>query len=89
MTSNIITEAVCIKLDIGGRVTSRAYLYVLPKIEEYSIILGRPWLRLEHAVKDIKIGTLTFKDTGIVIYEEGKRDYNHKQVNIAAFLIHT
>ena len=68
----------CIKLDVGGRVTPKAYLYVLPKMEEYSIILGRPWLKLERAVKDVKVGTLTFKDTKTVIYEEGKREYNYK-----------
>jgi hypothetical protein len=89
VTSNAITEAVCIKLDVGGRVTPKAYLYVLPKMEEYSMILGRPWLRFEHAVKDVEAGTLTFKDTRTVIYEEDKHKYNHKQVNAAAFLMHS
>ena len=89
VTSNAITEAVCIKLDVGGRVTPKAYLYVLPKMKEYSMILGRPWLRLEHAVKDVEAGTLTFKDTGTVIYEEGTNEYNHRLVNAAAFLMHT
>ena len=89
VTSNAITEVVYIKLDVGGRVTPKAYLYVLPKIKEYSIILGRPWLRLKHAVKDIEAGTLIFKDTGTVIYEEGINEYNYRLVNAAAFLMYT
>ena len=63
---------------MGGRVTPKAYLYVLPKIEEYSLILKRPWLRFERTVKDVEAGTLTFKDTGTVIYEEGKYEYNYR-----------
>ena len=53
------------------------------------MILGRPWLRLERAVKDVEVGTLTFKDTGIVIYEEDKNEYIYRQVGVAAFLMHT
>jgi hypothetical protein len=47
-------------------------------MEEYSMILERPWLRLEHAVKDVEAGTLTFKDTGMVIYEDSKSEYNYR-----------
>ena len=52
------------------------------------MILGRPWLRLKYAVKDVEAGTLIFKDTGTVIYEEGINEYNYRLVNAAAFLIH-
>ena len=78
MIFNVITEVVCIKLDIGGWVTPKTYLYILPRIKEYSLILRRPWFRFEYVVKDIKVGTLIFKDIGIVIYEEGKYEYNYK-----------
>ena len=39
----------------------------------------------------MEVGTLTFKDTGTVVYEEGKYEhkYNHRLVNAAAFLMHT
>ena len=58
-------------------------------MKEYFIILGRPWLRLEYAVKDVEVGTLIFKDTGTVIYEEGINEYNYRLVNATAFLIYT
>jgi hypothetical protein len=50
----------------------------VPKIEEYPIILGKPWLRLEKAVKDVSAGTLTFKDTGTIIHEVNEQNYDHR-----------
>ena len=73
-----ISEAVCIKIDISGRVMEKAYFYVVPKIKEYPIILGKLWIRLEKAVKDVSTGTLTFKDTGTIIHEVNKQNYDHR-----------
>ena len=84
-----IREAAYAKVDVGGRVTRTAYFYVVPKIEGYSIILGRRWMRLEQAVKDVTAGTLMFKDTGMVIHEEQQERYDHRPINGAGFSLLT
>jgi hypothetical protein len=84
-----ITEAAYVKIDIGGRVMEKAYFYIVPKIEEYPVILGKPWLRHEKAVKDVSAGTLTFKDTGTVVHETDTRKYDHRGISAAGLALLT
>jgi len=71
-----VTEVAKFSIDIGGHVTHKAFAYVLPGQHE-DILLGRPWLQNEMAVIDESAKHLTFKLSGVRIYDTETNDtYN-------------
>jgi hypothetical protein len=40
-----IQEIAIVRLDVDGHVEKRAFLYVVPRLASYDMILGRPWMK--------------------------------------------
>ena len=59
VTDGAVSQFVSLDLDIGGHRQRRVYMYVVPRIEGYEMILGKPWLRKERALLDAAKGCLT------------------------------
>jgi hypothetical protein len=79
LAGQITQVAVIDSLDIGGSSpkSGRVFAYIVPKIEGYGMILGRPWRISERAWVDPKSDTLHIGRTGIQIsnsalHEAGK-----------------
>ena len=62
-----IEEVVYAELDISGHCQRRAFFYVVPKLPEYELILGQPWLIKERVEIDPSESCLRFKDSGLVV----------------------
>ena len=43
-SEDTVTEVAVVSLDIDGHHESRSFLYVVPRLESYDIILGLPWI---------------------------------------------
>lgn len=39
-----MTEVAIVSLDIDGHYEARSFLYVVPRLESYDMILGLPWI---------------------------------------------
>jgi transposase InsO family protein/predicted aspartyl protease len=70
VTESSISEVTYLGLDISGY-TTKIYLYIIPKIEEYQLILGMPWLRKEKAILDASKETLQLR--GTLVTNEAKK----------------
>ena len=60
ISKDAVSQIVSVNLDIGGHQQKQVYLYVVPKIEGYEMILGKAWLRKEQAILDAEKGCLVF-----------------------------
>ena len=82
-----VTEVAKFSFDVGGHVTHDAFAYVLPKQHE-DLLLGRPWLQNQMAVIDESSKTLTFKMTGIRLYDTEKENpYRAAVQNLRVFQV--
>jgi len=68
-----VTEVAKFSFDIGGHATHNAFAYVLPGQHE-DILLGRPWLHHQMAVIDESAKHLTFKMSGVRVYDTETHD---------------
>lgn len=68
--SGSITEAAVIdQLDVGGSLQKQAqvFLYVVPRIQDYDMILGRPWRQHELAYINPATDVLHIRRTGVKV----------------------
>jgi hypothetical protein len=49
---NNVSEVAVVDIDIDGHTESRVFLYVVPRIDEQDMILGKPWIRKQKVVID-------------------------------------
>ncbi len=40
-----VREVAVVRLDIDGYIEERAFLYVVPRLASYDMILGKPWIK--------------------------------------------
>lgn len=80
------TEVAHLQLDVGGHCQERVYLYVVPRIEGYDMILGLGWMEKEGVVLDANRKQIVFKRTGHTVCKEPEQGrYNHKPISAAAY----
>lgn len=86
----ITKVAIVNSLDIGGSFAKqeRVFLYVVPKIEGYDMILGSPWRKHEEAHIDYRTGSLHIGRTGATIkcLDDTTREFKIHQVTAAAYV---
>lgn len=72
-TGTIREVAVLDQLDIGGstQLQPQVFLYIVPEIQDYDMILGRPWRKYEQAHIDPSTDTLHIGRTGIQVKNLG------------------
>ena len=86
VTEGAVSRIVSLDLDIGGHQQRRVYMYVVPRIEGYEMILGKSWLRKERALLDAAKGCLLFQDSGLEVYSEPEKNpYDHRQVSASVY----
>ena len=71
-TSGMIREVAAIELDIGGY-RQKAFLYVVPRLADYDIILGLPWMRMNRVKLDAQGLCIEIGKAGIEVQGEEKK----------------
>lgn len=89
--SKMISEVAIVQsLDIGGSLAKqkKVFLYIVPKIAGYDMILGSPWRKHENAQIDYRTGSLHIKRTGITVkcLDKAINELDLHQIGAAAFL---
>jgi predicted aspartyl protease len=87
-TDKAITEVAFASLDIGGHHQRRVFLYVVPKLLDYDMILGKPWRRSQDAYVDPERDTLIIRSSGIELKNQATKtpDWNLKEVSAVAYV---
>ena len=82
-----ITDVAWCTLDIGGHRQRRVYLYIVPRIYEHDIILGRPWMKSQDAYIDPKEDKLIIRSSGVQVKntEKNPLDVDCKEVSAVAY----
>jgi hypothetical protein len=84
-----VSQIVQINLDIGGHQQKKVFLYVVPRIEGYEMILGKAWLRAENVLLDASRECLVFQNSGLEVYSEQEKPvtngYDHKLVSASIY----
>jgi hypothetical protein len=44
VTDALVTEVAVVRIDIDGHTQDRVYLYIVPKLSKYDMIMGLPWI---------------------------------------------
>lgn len=82
-------EVTCAYLDVGGVHEQKAFFFIVPHLDNYDLILGRPWMQRHHVLEDHPADILTFQEAGVTIANEWQRDLpseiDCKPVGAAAF----
>ncbi len=86
ISSKDITEVAYFQSDIGGMV-QRIFAYVVPRIEDYDIILGKPWKHRVGAYIDPDTDRLIIKSRNISLPNEEKQQpyFECKEVSATAY----
>ena len=71
--SDSITHVTTFSLNVGAHKTAKVFAYVVPGLAE-EVILGRPWLRHQHATINETTSRLVFQDDGTSVPSDGYRD---------------
>jgi hypothetical protein len=54
-SENQITEIIYILVDIDSYYENILYLYIIPRLANYNIILGKPWIKKTIIIKSTRI----------------------------------
>lgn len=88
---SIIDEVAVVRSDINGYEEQRTFLYVVPRLASYDIILGLPWAKQHNVVWKTRKEMFEFAGTGITVRNEAlypmpKLDI--KSISANAFTMH-
>jgi hypothetical protein len=86
-TKEVITEVAYCAIDVGGHQQRRVYFYIVPRIHEFDLILGRPWLHSQDAYIDPKEDTLIIRssNTRVRSHSDSTTIIDIKEVSAVSF----
>lgn len=86
----IVDEVVMVSLNIDGHHQEKVFLYVVPQLAGYDMILGMPWFKSQDAFICQRRNAVVIQSSGIVArnisHQEGYEE-DHKLVSAAAFTV--
>src|SRR5271168_4859240 len=84
-----INEVVCVSMDIEGHYEDRVFLYVVPHLVGYDLILEMPWYTGQDAHIDAPRRKMTINSTGVVVQNVArptmKKTMEYVQVSAVSF----
>ena len=90
MREEVCEEVVSVQLDVNGH-TESAFFYVAPKLANYDIILGRPWMKMNDVQCNPKRERLRIGSTGTYVwnaYKQKEQKLDCVQISAAGFHTH-
>lgn len=67
-TQKEISEVAIVRLDINGHIEERVFLYIVPQIDSYDMILGIPWMQKNKVLLSGDKHTLMLGATGTLVH---------------------
>jgi predicted aspartyl protease len=87
LISGLINEVTVVQLDIGGH-QERVFLYNVPRLAKYDMILGLPWMKKNDVRISPRKACLTIRLSGVQVRNEAKEkrpEPDYKMVSAAGF----